>query len=52
MARKRRKKTVLKKRNLAAKNAEPRAAGPMKDKRQKTRQEQRIEDERKLRERS
>ncbi len=42
MARKARKKVV--KRNLAAKEALPRSAGPMKDKRLKTRQERRQED--------
>lgn len=49
MARKSRRRP-LKKRNLAAKNARARASGPMRDKRRKSRQEQRVEDERKLRE--
>jgi hypothetical protein len=45
------KRAPLKKRNLAAKQAvrQP-GAGPMDDKRRKSRQEQRIEDEKRLRE--
>jgi len=46
-----RRKRVSKKRNLTAKLAvrQP-GAGPMKDKRKKTRQEQRVEDEKRVRE--
>lgn len=46
-----RRKRVPKKRNLAAKLAtrQP-SAGPMKDKRKKSRQEQRVEDEKRVRE--
>ena len=49
MAAKKRKRP-LKKRNLAAKNARARASGPMRDRRRKSRQQQRIEDERTFRE--
>jgi hypothetical protein len=51
VAKRAKKKAPLKKRNLAAKQAvhQP-GAGPMEDKRRKSRQEQRVEDERRLRE--
>jgi hypothetical protein len=46
-----RRRRVSKKRNLAAKLAVPRpGAGPMKDKRKKSRQQQRVEDEKRARE--
>ncbi|MCB9383365.1 MAG: hypothetical protein H6509_02025 [Bryobacterales bacterium] len=50
MARRRKKLEDIKKRNLAAKQAvhQP-GAGPMDDKRRKSRQQQRIEDEKRMR---
>ena len=50
MAKRRKKKTVTK-RNLAAREALAQKAGPMKDKREISRQQQRVRDEKTLRER-
>jgi hypothetical protein len=45
------KPTKLKKRNVVARDAKPRpGAGPMKDKKQLSRQEQKVEDRKKLEE--
>ncbi len=49
MAKRPKKKTVTK-RNLAAREAVKQSAGPMKDKREASRQQQRIRDEKALRE--